>query len=194
MSQRPSRYTATCSSCSYKSWCALIGKLQLIEMSASLVWMNCCQPRRRINFTHLRRLLSLSPSPPHLSLTQEDLWKLPEARFPGKYVVVSTLEDERTHSDAIEKLFQKTVLGFDTEWSPRRPRRLPSLVQLASEDVCVMWQLCYQDQENLFVGEKFPPRLLHLLTSRKITKVSRLLLIMGVCSCTCAIVCLCLLS
>lgn len=136
-------------------------------------WMNCRKQSRRISLLRLRRHLSLSRSPPYLELTRDDLCKLPVARFPGECIVISTLEEERKHSSAIETLFKKKVLGFDTEWSPRRPRRTPSLVQLASEDVCIMWRLCYQNQESLFVGEKFPPRLLRLLTSKKIMKVSR---------------------
>ena len=140
-------------------------------MSALLINSRRQQWRLCLSAVRTHRFLTLSPSPPYLELTHEDLSKLPIAKFSGNCLVVSSLEDERRYSSAIDSLFNNSVLGFDTEWYNRRPRRLPSLVQLASQDVCILWRLCYQDQESLFVGEKLPPRLLHLLTSKKITKV-----------------------
>ena len=139
----------------------------------SALWKNSSRKQWRLVLSALRthRSLSLSASPPYLELTHQDIFKLPLTKFTGECIVISTLEDEQKYASAIDTLFKKSVLGFDSEWHCRRPRRSPSLVQLASEDVCIMWRLCYQDQESLFVGEKFPPRLLYLLTSRKITKV-----------------------
>ena len=150
--------------------CALIGDVLHCAM-VPVLCMNHCRRQWHLNALRVYRLLSLSPSPPYLELTQEDLGRLPVARFTGDCIVIRTPEDEQKYSSTIDCLFRSSVLGFDTEWHHWRPRRAPALVQLATEDVCVMWRLCYTDQENLFVGKNFPPKLLHLLTSKTITKV-----------------------
>lgn len=117
------------------------------------------------------RLLSLSASPPYLNLTQEDLPKLPLARFSGDRLLISTPQEEQKYTSVINDLFKHKVLGFDSEWHHWRPRRTPSLVQLASEDVCIMWRLCYKNQDKLFVGADFPSKLLALLSNPRIIKV-----------------------
>ena len=137
----------------------------------SVLWTNCRRQRWFRHALQLRRLLSLSASPPYLNLTQEDLVKLPLARFTGDCILISTPQDEEKYASAIDSLFSNAVLGFDTEWHCWRPRRAPSLVQLASEDVCIMWRLCYRDQEKWFVGADFPPKLFNLLNTHRIIKV-----------------------
>lgn len=118
------------------------------------------------------RLLSLSASSPYLDLTPEDLMRLPLARFSGDCILISTPEDEYIYASAIRSLFKQEVLGFDTEWYSRRRWPKPALVQIASEDICILWRLRYRGQERPFVGTDFPPELFDLLHTRTIVKVS----------------------
>ena len=141
----------------------------------SMVLMQLCRSSRQQWFHKVVqpcRLLSLSASPPYLDLTPEDLMKLPLARFPGDCILISTPEDEYKYASAIRTLFRQEVLGFDTEWYSRRRRTKPALVQIASEDLCILWRLCYHGQEKQFVGAYFPPELFDLLHTRTIVKVS----------------------
>ena len=98
-------------------------------------------------------------------ISKDALRLLPTARFPGDVVNIKHSEPEAQYADKIRQLLQNSVLGFDVECSPTNNR--PILVQLASRELCVLWQ----------VGRSTPfPLALHgILSSPRYLKVSHLL-------------------
>ena len=112
--------------------------------------------------------------------------RFPKARFPGQcFLINNPAAEEIQHEKAIHSLLAGTdVLGFDAETRPSLGRgmgnRPPCLVQLASEEVCVMWRLQVEKKSCSYVGGSFPPLLCNILTSKDILKVIKVLLLKGV--------------
>ena len=73
------------------------------------------------------------------SLSKEALRQLPPCRFPGEIVHIQHTDTEGKHTGSIRRLLQNRVLGFDVECSTTNNR--PILVQLASRELCVLWQV-----------------------------------------------------
>ena len=95
-------------------------------------------------------------------LSKAALRRLPTFRFPGEIVHIRNPVMEEKHSETIRRLLRNKVVGFDVECLLTCSR--PILVQLASREVCVMWQL---NQRTPF------PTLLHgILSSPHYLKVS----------------------
>ena len=116
------------------------------------------------------RSLPLSVHPPHLQVTNEDIKKLPKAQFRGESLLISDCSQEHKYMECIERLFKTEVLGVDSESKPSISA--PALVQVASEDVCVLWRLRGAHRKHRwFIKQRFPPMLKKLLTSKNILKV-----------------------
>ena len=164
----------SCGVCSNKKYtCSLFCKmLQKLRISAS-------KPTLMQVTQTLYRSLSMSSSPPHLEITREELPKLPRANFPGKLILITNpLKEEATYKDEIRSLVSNSrVLGIDTETKPffyskDGCQSSPvCLVQLANEDLCIMWRLRRQRARSRYVGVDFPPILYSILTSKDILKV-----------------------
>ena len=147
---------------------------------------NVCQRCGRFTHQHAVRALyspmsynifrsyPLSPHPPHLDLARRDITSLPMLTFHGRKIVIKG-RGEMKYRRHILRLADNDVLGFDTE-SPPQYSQLPSLVQLASEEMCIMWQLNWKDKRRRCLNNKgptpFPPLLHSILTSPKVLKVS----------------------
>lgn len=116
------------------------------------------------------RRLPLSPSPPHLELTTDEVPHFPAGAFSGRLLLISRPSLETNHLSAIHELMDSPVLGCDTETRPQNGSR-PCLVQLASRDLCVMWRLRRREMRR----EGFPPMLRAILRSPEITKVRSVL-------------------
>ena len=74
-------------------------------------------------------------------IEKEAITSLPLGQFKGKIIVVESPEDARA---AVQRLGAEEVLGFDTESRPSFTRGvsyLPSLVQLAAEEVVYLFRL-----------------------------------------------------
>ncbi|MDR2512302.1 MAG: hypothetical protein LBD01_00625 [Puniceicoccales bacterium] len=74
-------------------------------------------------------------------IEKEAIASLPLGQFKGKVVVVESAADARA---AVQRLGSEEMLGFDTESRPSFTRGvsyLPSLVQLAAEDVVYLFRL-----------------------------------------------------
>ena len=95
-------------------------------------------------------------------LSKQALQLLPPCRFPGEIVNIKHSETEEKFADAIRRLLRNRVLGFDVECSPTNNR--PILVQLASRELCVLWQVSR--------GAPFPLTLHGILSSPHYLKVS----------------------
>ena len=109
------------------------------------------------------RYYPLSPHPPHLELKRNEIYSLPRATFRGRKIIVAP-GDEVKYRNHILKLANNQVLGFDVEL---HNLALPCLVQLASERVCIMWQLSRKAVRT----KKIPPLLHSILTSPEVLKV-----------------------
>ena len=101
------------------------------------------------------------------------------AHFPGKCLLIShPATQEALYKDVILSLMAGSkVLGFDTEAKPSflsgsRRHNPPCLVQLASEEVCVIWRLQIKGESCNYVGTNFPPLLRRILTSKDVLKVN----------------------
>ncbi len=117
-----------------------------------------------------QRHLPLSPSPPHIHLTSEEVSNFPAMTFPGRLYLIPHPSQEVKYLAEIRELMDSSVLGCDTESKPKFHRSgssRPCLVQLASRDICVMWRLRRREVER----KAFPPMLEAILNSPKITKV-----------------------
>lgn len=81
-------------------------------------------------------------------ITCEEINKLPVYQYTGDIVLV---KDEEGLDNAVKRMMQEAVLGFDTETRPvfRKGKTYPpSLIQLAASDVVYIIQLC-----NVPLGE-----------------------------------------
>ena len=111
------------------------------------------------------------------SCHSSEVQSLPKARFPGQcFLINNPAVEEIQYEKAINSLLTgNDVLGFDMETRPSLSRgmcnRPPCLVQLASEEVCVMWRLRVERKSCNYVGRNFPPLLCNILTSKNILKV-----------------------
>ena len=94
-------------------------------------------------------------------LSKEDLRLLPRCRYPGQIVHIQHPATEAKYAGNIRKLLQSEVLGFDIEcsWTTNRP----CLVQLASRELCILWQVNRRAQ--------FPALLHAILSSPRFLKV-----------------------
>lgn len=95
-------------------------------------------------------------------LSKKALQRLPPCSFPGEIVNIKHSEAEEKYADEISQLLQNQVLGFDVECSPTNNR--PILVQLASRELCVLWQVSRL--------APFPLKLHGVLSSPHFLKVS----------------------
>jgi len=76
-----------------------------------------------------------------LTITKEEIAKLPKETFSGK---IEVIDDINKVPDAVNYLLTKQILGFDTETKPSFKRgRLHkvALLQLSSEDTCFLFRL-----------------------------------------------------
>ena len=96
-------------------------------------------------------------------LSKQALQLLPPCRFPGEIYNIRDSETEEEYSELIGGLLTNRVLGFDVECSPSNNR--PILVQLASRELCILWQVSR--------WSPFPLRLHGILSSPRYLKVSR---------------------
>ena len=98
----------------------------------------------------------------YLSISKEELSKLPQAHFSGRIVVIDRAD--QVH-EAVEKLREWPVIGFDTETRPsfrRGHSNTVALLQLACDNTCFLFRL-----NDL----GFIPELRELLEDRDILKV-----------------------
>ena len=144
--------------------------------SGSLRWKltcNLCSPFA-LSF---HRFLPLSPHAPHLDLQKSEMNDsyLPRLTFPGRSILIQCPEMEKNYAEDIMALSACEVLGFDTEskpifytlyQSPKRPNQPVSVIQLSSQDTCIVWQLKWHNYDYCF-----PPRLRRILQSKNIVKV-----------------------
>ena len=72
-------------------------------------------------------------------LSKSSLKLLPQCQFPGETVLIRRHESEGAYVDVIRRLLRNGVLGLDVECL--RHNSKPILVQLASRDICVLWQV-----------------------------------------------------
>jgi hypothetical protein len=76
-----------------------------------------------------------------LTITKEEIAKLPIETFSGK---IEVIDDIKKVPDAVNYLLSKQVLGFDTETKPSFKRgqvHKVALMQLSSEDTCFLFRL-----------------------------------------------------
>ncbi|NMB49583.1 MAG: 3'-5' exonuclease domain-containing protein 2 [Bacteroidales bacterium] len=76
-----------------------------------------------------------------LTITKEEIAKLPIETFSGK---IEVIDDIKKVPDAVNYLLSKPVLGFDTETKPSFKRgkvHKVALMQLSSEDTCFLFRL-----------------------------------------------------
>lgn len=98
----------------------------------------------------------------YLSISKEELSKLPQAHFSGKIVVIDKVEN--IHA-AVKKLREWSVIGFDTETRPSFKRgrsNSVALLQLSCDNTCFLFRL--ND-----IG--FAPELRDLLEDESILKI-----------------------
>ena len=76
-----------------------------------------------------------------LTISKEDIAKLPPEKFSGKIVVVEEVDDV---AKAIAYLSKQPIIGFDTETKPAfqsGTTHKVALMQLATEEVCFLFRL-----------------------------------------------------
>ena len=108
---------------------------------------------------------------PHMNSRKQGVQNLPRLLFPGKTYIISSAFEEQTFVSVINELLRNKVLGFDTETKPNflkgnKVCRPPALVQLASNNLCIIWRLQRANR-----SESVPPLLADILTSNDILKV-----------------------
>ena len=109
-------------------------------------------------------------------MTTLGILKLPQYKFDGRVIVLNSIEEE----ERIAGIFDTCeVLGYDTEAQPQSScsiaRNATSLVQIASENVAVIWRLG-QDAKTDGSGwhrQALPPYLKKLVNNSDVTKVSQ---------------------
>lgn len=97
-----------------------------------------------------------------VSISKDDLGKLPIAEYSGKIVLVDSLEK---FDSAIQELNESQIIGFDTETRPSFKKGQcynVALIQLATENSCFL----FRTNE---IG--FPVKLIELLENPEILKV-----------------------
>ena len=86
---------------------------------------------------------------PWFDMTQSEIDALPRATFPGRVVTVSRPEDEVFYCQEVSMIQCSTLLGMDVEElfniRPSSFSCSTCLVQLAMEQLCVIWRV----QQNL---------------------------------------------
>eukprot|EP00731_Ephydatia_muelleri_P029533 Em0021g56a len=117
--------------------------------------------------------MSMSVGLPHPRLKKQDVSSLPRLVFPGKTFIINSACEEQSFANVISKLVRSKVLGFDTETKPNfvastKVPRPPALVQLACNDLCIIWRLQRCGSSR---SETIPPLLADILTSSDILKV-----------------------
>jgi hypothetical protein len=120
--------------------------------------------------------------PSKLSVSTLDILKLPQYKFEGRVVVLSSQEEEERISGIFDN---EEILGYDTEAQPQAScsiaRNATSLIQIASKDVAVIWRLGSESINNGkqqapaggWHRQKLPPYLSKLVNNSSITKVSQ---------------------
>ncbi|MCH5319729.1 MAG: 3'-5' exonuclease domain-containing protein 2 [Paramuribaculum sp.] len=76
-----------------------------------------------------------------ISITKEQVAKLPRVEYPGKYFVIENATDE---DKALSELRGCKLVGFDTETKPSFKKGQPnnvSLIQIASGDICYLFRI-----------------------------------------------------
>lgn len=80
-------------------------------------------------------------SPAVITISKQQLSDLPAAQFCGKLCIV---EDEEGIREAIEKLRESDVIGFDTETKPsfrKGQSNTVSLIQLSTRETCYLFRI-----------------------------------------------------
>lgn len=89
----------------------------------------------------LSSTLNSQPSIETISITKQQLSKLPPAHFDGKICVVQTEEEV---NDAIARLRESDIIGFDTETRPSFKKGCSnsvSLIQLSTRNTCFLFRI-----------------------------------------------------
>lgn len=76
-----------------------------------------------------------------LSISKEELSKLPTVVYPGDIVVINTVEEAKAALDAI---CRHSVIGFDTETRPSFKKghaNKVALIQIATDDACYLFRI-----------------------------------------------------
>lgn len=84
---------------------------------------------------------SLPPALTNISISKEQLSKLPPAHFDGDICVI---QNEEQIADAIAKLRENKIIGFDTETRPSFKKgysNTVSLIQLSTRDTCYLFRI-----------------------------------------------------
>jgi len=95
------------------------------------------------------------------NLTKEELAKYPFDHFKGK---IYLFNDEEIEAEAIYKMYQSPVIGFDCESKPSFKKGIinrVSLIQLANADMAVLIRI---------YSSRLPDEVIHLLESKKVFK------------------------
>lgn len=79
------------------------------------------------------------------TISKDQISLLPPAVFPGRIIVVQTIDEAEKASSYLEK---HALIGFDTETRPtftKGVQRIIALMQLSTEDTCFLFRLNYID-------------------------------------------------